>query len=77
MRKVKQQRDNRGLYVHSARLQECDEIIDVTKHLKLQQVNRLVSTSKLERSTADQSPYDAKTVAYSQNDNERSFKQMK
>ena len=46
----------------------------MTKHLNVQQVNKLMSTSKLERSTADQSPYDAKMVAYGQNDNESSFK---
>ena len=58
IRRVKQKEDNQGLYgtrdSHSARLQECDEIIDVTKHLNEQQVNKLVSTSKLVRSTADQ-----------------------
>ena len=78
MRRVKQQDDNQGLYrkkdKHSARLKECDEIIDVRKYLNVQQVNKPVSTSRLKRSTADQSPYDAKSVAYCQNDNESSFK---
>ena len=46
----------------------------MAKHLNVQQVNTLVSISKLERSTTDQSPYHAKTVAYGQNDNESSFK---
>ena len=68
MRRVKQKEDILGLYrtrdAHSARLIEGDESIDATKHLNVQQVNTLVSRSKLERSTTDQSPYDAKTVAY-------------
>ena len=45
MRRVKQKEDNQGLYrtrdAHSARLQECNEIIDVTKHLNVQKVNKL------------------------------------
>ena len=57
MRRVKQQEDNQGLYrkkdEHSARLKEGDEIIDVRKYLNVQQVNKPVSTSRLERSTAD------------------------
>ena len=57
MRRVKQQEDNQGLYrkkdEHSARLKECDEIIDVRKYLNVQQVNKPLSTSRLERSTAD------------------------
>ena len=56
MRRVKQQEDNQGLYrkknEHSARLKECDEIIDVRKYLNVQQVKKPVSTSRLERSTA-------------------------
>ena len=46
MRRVKQKEDNQGVYrtrdAHSARLQEGGEIIDVTKHLNVQQVNKLV-----------------------------------
>ena len=45
MRRVKQKEDNWSLYrtrdAHSAMLQECDDIIDVTKHLDVQQVNKL------------------------------------
>ena len=61
MRKVKQTEDSRGLHrtrdAHSARLQECDENIDVAKQLNWQQVKKLAVISKPERSTADQSPY--------------------
>ena len=46
----------------------------MTKHLIVQQVNKLVSISKFERSTADELPYDAKMVAYGQTDNESTFK---
>ena len=57
MRRVKQQEDNQCLYMkkeeHSARLKEWDEIIDVRKYLNVQQVNKPVLTSRLERSTAD------------------------
>ena len=78
MRKVKQKEDNRGLYrtrdAHSARLQEGDENIDVAKQLNVQQVKKLAVISKLERSTADQSPYDEKIAAFGQNHNESSFK---
>ena len=49
MREVKQREDKWSLYrtrdAHSARLQECDEIIDVTKHLNVQQVNKIVRTT--------------------------------
>ena len=78
MRKVKQKEDNRGLNrtrdARSARLQECDENIDVAKQLNVQQVKKLAMISKLERSIADQSPYDEKMAACGQNHNERSFK---
>ena len=46
----------------------------MTKHLIVQQVNKLVSTPKFSRSTADELLYDAKMAAYGQNDNESSFK---
>ena len=78
MGRVKQQEDNQCLCrkkdEHSARLKECNEIINVRKYLNVQQVNKPVLTSRLEGSTADKSPYDAKSVAYCQNDNESSFK---
>ena len=77
-RKVKQKEDNRGLYktrdAHSARLQEYNENIDVAKQLNEQQVKKLAVISKLDRSTADQSHYDEKMTACSQNHNESSFK---
>ena len=67
MRRVKQKVDNQSLYrtrdAHSARLQECDEIINVTKHLNVQKVNKLVRTSKCKQSYSEQSlNYDKKAV---------------
>ena len=65
MRRVKQKEDNRSLYrtrdAHSASLQECDEIFDVTKHLNVQKVNKLVRTSKRKTSYLEQSLNDDKT----------------
>ena len=81
VRKVKENEDNCGLYrkrdAHSARLQECDENIDVSKQLKVEHVKKLGAISKLERSTADQPLQDEKTVAYGQyfNYNESSSKE--
>ena len=46
----------------------------MAKQLNVQQVKKLGVTSKLERSTADQSPYDEKTAAYCQKHNESSLK---
>ena len=78
MRRVKQKEDNRILYrtrdAHSARLQECDEIIDVTKHLDVQQVNKLVRTSKRENSYSQQTLNDDKTAAHCKS-HERSSKE--
>ena len=78
MRRVKQKEDNRSLYrtrdAHSARLQESDEIIDVTKHLDVQQVNKLVTTSKHEKSYSQQTLNDDKTAAHCKS-HERSSKE--
>ena len=68
MRRVKQKEDNQSLYrtrdTHSARLQECDDIIDVAKHLKVQKVNKLARTSKREKSYSEQSLNDDKTAEH-------------
>ena len=68
MRRVKQKEDNRSLYrtrdAHSARLQECDKIINVTKHLNVQKVNKLVRTSKRKKSYSEQSLNDDKTAEH-------------
>ena len=68
MRRVKQKEDNRSLYrtrdAHSARLQEYDETIDVTQHLNVQKVNKLVWTSKREKTYSKQSLNDDKTAEH-------------
>ena len=68
MRRIKQKEDNWSLYrtrdAHSARLQECDEIIDVTKHLNVQKVNKLVRTSKRKKSYSEQLLNDDKTAEH-------------
>ena len=46
----------------------------MAKQLNVQQVKKLTVICKLERSTADQSPYDEKMAACGQNHNESNFK---
>ena len=79
MRRVKQKEDNRSLYrtrdALSARLQECDEIINVTKHLNVQKVNKLVRTSKRKKSYSEQSLNDEKTAEHCKS-HERSSREV-